>query len=127
MNLALDTNAYVALARGDRSVLTAVRSARRILFPFICVGELRAGFHVGTLSQKNEGNLQRFLAEERVAVLLADEQTTHHYARLYAFLRENATPVPTNDLWIAALVVQFDLVLCTLDKHFEHFPQVPRV
>ena len=59
-------------------------------------------------------------------MLYADEQTTSHYARLYAYLRRKGTPVPTNDLWIAALVVQHDLVLLTGDEHFERMPQVLR-
>ncbi len=127
MNLALDTNAYVAFARGDRGLLTAVRSCRQLVMPFICVGELRAGFRAGTMAAENEKNFQRFLGEERVEILFADEQTTHHYAGLFALLRARGTPVPANDLWIAALVIQFDLVLATRDAHFDHFDQIPRI
>lgn len=68
-----------------------------------------------------------FLNSPRVEILFADEQTTHHYARLFYQLRKQGTPIPTNDIWIAALVVQHDLVLCARDHHFEHLPQLPRV
>ena len=56
-------------------------------------------------------NLQRFLGSPRVSILLPDEQTTHHYAQLYQQLRKKGVAIPTNDLWIAALVVQHNLVL----------------
>jgi predicted nucleic acid-binding protein len=61
-----------------------------------------------------------------VDVLYPDEQTTHHYANVFAQLRRQGTPVPTNDLWIAALVVQHDLVLFTQDAHFAKVPQIAR-
>ena len=56
-------------------------------------------------------NLQRFLGSPRVSILLPDEQTTHHYAQLYQQLRKKGVAIPTNDLWIAALAVQHNLVL----------------
>jgi len=61
-----------------------------------------------------------------VALLLPDDQTTHHYAQLYLQLRRISVAIPTNDLWIAAIVVQYQLVLCTSDVHFQCLPQIPR-
>ena len=69
-----------------------------------------------------------FSGESRgVEVFFADEQTTHHYANLYRQLRQQGTPIPTNDIWIAALVVQHDLALHARDKHFDFLPQLVRV
>lgn len=62
-----------------------------------------------------------------VGILLADEQTTHHYVAVFAHLRAQGTPIPTNDIWIAALVLQHGLVLHARDRHFDHVPQMPRV
>jgi tRNA(fMet)-specific endonuclease VapC len=76
---------------------------------------------------ENERLLRRFLLKDDIEILFADEQTTHHYASVYAQLRRQGTPIPTNDVWIAALALQHDLVLCTRDRHFEHLPQIPRV
>ena len=56
---------------------------------------------------------------------MPDEQTTFHYGRLYAQLRTQGTPIHTNDLWIAALVVQHRLTLYTRHTHFKHIPQIP--
>lgn len=124
MNLALDTNAYSDFMRGDPATVRVIRCARQIHVPLMVLAELRAGFAAGDAQSRNAANLQRFLHSPRVSILLPDEQTTYHYAQLYLQLRKEATPIPTNDLWIAALVVQHNLVLCTSDSHFQHLPQV---
>jgi predicted nucleic acid-binding protein len=62
-----------------------------------------------------------------VQVLFADDATTHQYAALFRQLRRQGTPIPINDLWIAALVVQHGLALCDRDRHFDRLPQLARV
>ena len=124
MTVALDTSAYSDFMRGVVERVEIVRAVQAIVLPFIVVGELRAGFAAGDRGSTNAANLQRFLASPRVSVLLADEQTTHHYAQLHRHLRSDGRPIPTNDLWIAALAVQHDLVLCTSDSHFRQIPQL---
>ena len=98
MRLALDTNRYTDLCRGDASVVEAVELADDVWLPFIVMGELRAGFAVGTQGARNEAVLRRFLMKSGVGVLYADEQTTHHYAAVYRQLRKQGTPIPTNDM-----------------------------
>jgi len=124
MNVALDTNAYSDFMRGHPGRVQVVRAARHIQLPLIVLGELRAGFAAGNQESANAANLQRFLNSPRVSVLLPDEQTAHHYAQLYLQLRKKGAAIPTNDLWIAALVVQHNLILCATDIHFRHLPQV---
>lgn len=126
MNVALDTNAYSDFMRGDTGRVQIVRTARHLFLPLIVLGELRAGFAAGNQRSANAANLHRFLNSPRVTVLLPDEQTTHHYAQIYLQLRKRSLPIPTNDLWIAALVIQHHLVFCTSDAHFQHIPQLPR-
>lgn len=127
VRLALDTNRYTDLCRGDASVVEAVERADEVWLPFIVLGELRAGFAVGTQGPGNEAVLGRFLLKPGVGVLYAEEQTTHHYGAIYRQLRKQGTPIPTNDMWIAALVLQHSLVLCARDSHFDALPQLPRV
>jgi tRNA(fMet)-specific endonuclease VapC len=127
MRIAIDSNRYDDLITGDATVAAIVETAEAVYLPFIVVGELRAGFAAGKRQAENERLLRRLLLKEGVEVLFADEQTTHHYAQAYAQLRRQGTPIPTNDLWIAALVLQHDLVLCTRDRHFEHLPQIPLI
>lgn len=127
MRLALDTNRYVDFCRGDLEVVVRVQEAERIYLPFVTLAELRAGFLCGTKTRQNEQILTRFLNSPRVRVLFPDEQTSHHYARIFQQLREQATPIPTNDIWIAALVLQHDLPLFARDHHFDHIPQLARM
>lgn len=127
LRLALDTNRYSDLCGGDIGVIENVEAADEVWLPFIVVGELRAGFAVGTLGPRNEAVLRRFLLKPSVGVLYADEQTTHHYASLYRQLRNHGTPIPTNDMWIAALILQHSLTLYDRDAHFDALPQLTRL
>jgi len=127
VRLALDTNRYTDLCRGNAEVVRTVETADEVWLPFIVLGELRAGFAVGSQGPRNEAVLRRFLLKPGVDVLYADEQTTHHYANVYRQLRKQGTPMPANDMWIAALVLQHSLTLYDRDAHFNALPQVPRV
>ena len=127
MKLALDTNRYTDLCRGDASTIETVEQADEVWLPFIVLGELRAGFAVGTQGPRNEAVLSRFLLKPGVGILYADGQTTHHYASIYRQLRKQGTPIPTNDMWIAALVLQHSLALCARDAHFDALAQIARV
>ncbi len=127
MRIVIDTNRYRDFCEGHEEVVGVLRLAERIVLPFPVLAELRAGFAAGTLARKNERVLNLFLNRPRVAVVFADEQTTFHYARLFTQLRVQGTPIPTHDLWIAALVQQHNLLLYSRDTHFRHLPQLARV
>ena len=127
MRVALDTNRYVDLCKGVVETVTIVEEAEVIVLPFVVLGELRAGFVHGRRQAENERVLRRFLLKGGVGVLFADDQTTHHYAAVFRQLRKQGTPIPSNDMWLAALVLQHNLVLHARDKHFDHLPQVVRV
>ena len=127
MRVALDTNRYVDLCKGVAETVALLEAAEVVVMPFVVLAELRAGFAHGRRQVENERILRRFLLTEGVAVSFADDQTTHHYASLYRQLRKQGTPIPTNDLWLAALVLQHNLALHARDAHFEHLPQLVRV
>src|SRR5207248_8892009 len=63
MRLALDTNRYQDLCRGEEHVVSAVESASEVWLPFVVVAELRAGFAVGSRGRANEGVLDKLLAQ----------------------------------------------------------------
>ena len=127
MRVALDTSRYTDFCRGDAETVATLETARAVFLPFIVLGELRAGFAVGRYGKDNERVIRRFLMKDGVRPLYADDQTTHHYAAVYRQLRDQGTPIPTNDMWIAALVLQHNLALCARDRHFEHLPQIARI
>ena len=126
MKVALDTNAYSAGARGERPAMDAIQRITELAMPLPVLAELRTGFEAGTRRHQNEALLQRFLNQRGVQILMPDEQTTFHYARVFAFMHLKGIPLPQNDLWIAALVMQHNCVLLTYDAHFDHLPQIPR-
>jgi tRNA(fMet)-specific endonuclease VapC len=127
VRLALDSNRYHDLVTGDEGIAGVVERADEVYLPFVVVAELRAGFALGDRQVENERILRRLLLKEGVSILYADDQTSHHYAATYVQLRRQGTPIPTNDIWIAALALQHDLVLCSRDRHFDRLAQIPRV
>ena len=127
MNVALDTNRYVDLCKGVADTVALLEEAETVALPFVVIGELRAGFVHGRRQGENERTLRRFLLTDGVHVLFSDDQTTHHYAAVFRQLRKQGTPIPTNDMWLAALVLQHNLVLHARDHHFDHLPQIVRV
>jgi tRNA(fMet)-specific endonuclease VapC len=127
VNVALDTSRYVDLCRGVEETVTLLEEAEAVVLPFVVLGELRAGFAYGRRPVENERTLRRFLQKAGVRTLFADDQTTHHYASVFRQLRKQGTPIPTNDMWLAALVLQHNLALHARDAHFDHLPQLVRV
>ncbi len=124
MRIALDTNRYTDLCRGEAEVVQLVERAETVFLPFVVLAELHAGFGLGLLGRENEAVLQRFLMKPGVEVLWPTEGTTRIYADLFRQLRLQGTPIPTHDLWIAALVQEHRLVLVTRDEHFSRLPQL---
>ena len=122
VRLLLDTNRYTDLARGVPEVVTRIRAASEVWLPLFALGELRAGFVGGTRKKRNEAALARFLTRPNIGLLLPDEATASFYANVYNELRRQGTPIPTNDIWIAALAIQHGLTLDARDKHFHHVP-----
>ena len=127
MRIVVDTNRYRDFCAGVPQVVEHFQAAERIFLPFVTLAELRAGFLCGSRSSQNERVLARFLNRPRVAVLCPDEDTTRHYAQIFRQLRQQGTPIPTNDIWIAALTEQHHLLLCSRDAHFDALPQLPRI
>ena len=126
MKIAIDTNRYRDFCEGVAEAVERFRTAERIVMPFPVLAELRAGFACGTSARRNEGVLNTFLNRPRVVCLFADEQTTCHFARIFRQLREQGTPIPTNDIWVASVVQQHNLMLYSRDGHFDHLPQLGR-
>jgi tRNA(fMet)-specific endonuclease VapC len=124
LRILIDTNRLTDSLRSDRAAIETLEAADEVWIPFVSVAEIRAGFLAGARSATNEGLIQAFLRLPGVGVLFADRETTAVYARLFVQLRKAGTPIPTNDLWIASLAVQHNLVLMSRDAHFEKLPQV---
>lgn len=127
MRLALDTNTYIDGIRGDEQITLLAETSNAVFLPFVVIAELRYGFLRTPRGRQEERLLAAFLAKPQVAVLMPDDTTTRHYAAIRQQLALAGKPIPTSDIWIAALVVQHALTLCTRDAHFDALPQISRV
>lgn len=122
--LLVDTSAYSAFMRGHESIKQALQRAEAIYVNPIILGELRAGFQRGRHREKNEEILAQFLASPRVSVVAVDEDTAERYAVILNRLRAAGTPIPTNDIWIAASAMQHGLTVVTTDAHYLEVQQI---
>ena len=98
-----------------------------VCVPLPVFAEFKAGLLCGSRQVENEALLLAFLSKPTVRLILPTRETAEHYARLFAQLKAAGTPVPINDLWIAALTLEHDLMLITRDQHFHRFPQISLV
>lgn len=119
MILALDTNVYTAYMRGAAEVRAKVRAAQRVVLPVAAVAELLHGFRHGTRYDKHRTQLEEFLASPFVEFHPATFETADRFGRVSAQLRRAGTPIPVNDVWIAAQAMESGAVLLTGDGHFE--------
>ncbi len=116
----VDTNIYSLAMRGDAEIVDALRRIDRIFFSAVSLGELYTGFRSGRRERDNREELARFLDSPRVSLLAVDEETAEFYAEILIGLKSQGTPIPTNDIWIAAVAFQHGLKLFTRDRHFRH-------
>lgn len=114
----IDTNIYSELLRGNKFVSDLLKKPDIIAFSVISIAELLSGFKNGDREKVNLEELDQFIYSPRVVVYDIDTETSEFYAKIYDELKRSGNPIPTNDLWIAALTLQHGTKLFTLDKHF---------
>ena len=121
----LDTNGLSALADGDLTIEPILRQADGIALPVIVLGE----YQYGIRQSRSRVRYERWLAEAITGfqVLSVDEGTADHYAEVREELKRRARPIPSNDLWIAALARQHRLPVLSRDRHFDFVPGLKRI
>jgi tRNA(fMet)-specific endonuclease VapC len=123
----LDTSAYSNFRRGNEEVASLLDQAQLVGVPTIALGELRTGFLLGRKRQDNEADLATFLGHPAVQVLEVDAEVSRLYSEILVDLRKAGTPVPTNDIWIAAVAARNGTAVLTCDEHFERITRVGAV
>lgn len=116
--LLLDTSAYSAYRKGEERVLEALASAECVHMSSVVLGELYYGFRNGSRLEQNVEELRQF--RDKPAVQTADitDATAQVYAGVFLDLKRRGTPIPLNDVWIAAQCLELGAELATLDAHF---------
>ena len=118
----LDTNAYARLLAGDEKVLDVVASSEALYMSVFVLGELHAGFKGGTKETENRQILKRFLEKPSVKILNATSETAQVFGFIKSRLMKAGTPLPINDVWIAAHGIETGSVIVTYDAHFDRIP-----
>lgn len=123
-NYLLDTN-IVIFSFKDPGLKSKIESSNKIFIPSIVIGELYYG---AEKSSKKKENIQRIelLIKESI-ILNCDEQTGKLYGKIKAQLRKKGNPIPENDIWIAAIAEQNNLVLVSQDVHFKHIDSIKTI
>ena len=125
--LVLDTSAYARMRNADPHVMSMAAAAQVVIMPATVLGELEGGFGLGSRANENRMLLNEFLTEPFVAVLDTTPSVARRYGEVFAMLRMAGTPIPTNDIWIAAATLDCGGRLLTFDHHFEKVAGLPRV
>ena len=120
--LVLDSNALISLFDGDASVADAMSQAETVLIPAVVLGEVRLGLDGTRRAREAEAALARLLDRPNVEVLPVTEETASFFVTIMRLLKKNGTPIPTDDVWIAAGALESGGVLLTRDRHFDRIP-----
>jgi tRNA(fMet)-specific endonuclease VapC len=121
----LDTNALSALLDKDAALLEVIRESRELALPVIVLGEFRFGVGISRRRDQYEGWLQRDLSLFRVLPVV--EKTSVHYAAIRSELKASGSPIPANDVWIAALARQHQMPIVSRDMHFDRVRNIQRL
>ena len=119
-NILLDTNAYTRLLTGEEDVLGVIGAAETVYMSIFVLGELYAGFAGGTKERENKDTLYRFLSKPSVKILNATSETAEVFGMVKQELKKAGTPLPINDVWIAAHTLETGSTLVTYDGHFKN-------
>ena len=119
MKILLDTNAYVGFKHNVEQVVNIIASAEQIYFSPVVMGELMFGFRNGSRFNENMAELHLFMQHEAVELIQIGSLTADRYSRIASYLKLQGTPIPSNDIWIAAQTMEYGAELITSDKHFE--------
>ena len=120
--LMVDTNVYSNAMRGQTASVSLLQRSETLMISPIVLGELLYGFKYGSQPEKNREILRQFLSSPRVELVAVTPETSEFYASVHTSLRNQGTPIPTNDIWIAASTLEHGAHLATVDKHFQQVP-----
>ena len=120
--LMIDTSIYIEYLRGNKDIKNILDFTDIISFSVVSIGEIFAGFHLSKNTKKYLTEIEEYLNSPRLIIYNIDSETAEFYAKIVSELKLNGSPIPTNDIWIAALALQHGIKLFTIDNHFKKVP-----
>lgn len=112
----LDTNAVIALFRNDPVIVSRLKTVGEVFLCTVVLGELYYGVAKSSQTEKNLQILDEFVSQN--VIIDVNEATARQYGSIKGHLRKKGRPIPENDIWIAAIAMQYNLTLLTRDDHF---------
>lgn len=123
--IALDTNVLIDFCQNPEGYKTSrIASFDQIIIPSVVIGEFKAGIFATKRGAESLSRLQELLAYASVTTVPITDRTAEFYAKVYQALRKEGTPIPQNDMWIAASVIEHGADLATHDDHFHFVPML---
>ena len=124
-SVVVDTNVLIGCFQREHGISEKVREYDRILVCPAVMGEFKTGIDIGTKrGRKAAERLNEFLDDPAVVVVSCTEETADYYARIFKALKANGTPIPTNDIWIAASAIEHGAAALSGDGHFSCVPML---
>jgi len=122
MKICIDTNIYSAFKKGNPNISELLETTDEIYVPAIVMGELYAGFQLGARLRDNTKDLKEFIEQPGIYIIDINDSIAERYGALIKILKDNGTPIPTNDIWIAATALEHGARIATFDSHFKLIP-----
>lgn len=123
-SLVLDSNAIISLFNGDEDIREIISSAEKVLVPAVVLGEVLLGIDDTKRGRIIQKAFEKFLDQPFVEVLDVSTETASCFVTIMKYLMAHGTPIPTNDVWIAAGALETGSVILTRDGHFASIPMV---
>lgn len=96
-----------------------------IFLPVTTIAEYRFGLLGSTRPETGEQLIEGF--ENVLPVLNLDTATARHYATIADQLKRSGQPIPQNDMWLAALALQYNKPILSRDRHFDRIEGIKRI
>lgn len=120
----LDTNVLIDFLQNGSSLVSLLRPFDGLLVPSVVVGEFVAGIFPTPQGAKNRMILNTFLESPSVSIAPITQTTAECCAKIFQVLKKQGTPIPQNDMWIAASALENNAAIVTADRHFSAIPLI---
>jgi tRNA(fMet)-specific endonuclease VapC len=124
-NYLLDTNIIIDLLKGQQSIADEINKSKQVYTPVFALGELYLGAENSNRKKYHINQITDFL--KIAPVLNTSDNTAIIYGNIKSFLKRKGTPIPENDIWIAALAMEHKLPIVTRDNHFKNLPDIKMI
>ena len=114
----LDSNIIIDIFHSKIELIDFLADADKIYVPVIVLGELLFGAENAVNPNRHFKQVENFLKD--LEIVNIDSETAALYSKVKYQLRKLGRPIPDNDIWIAALTMQYNATLLTNDAHFNN-------